>query len=309
MKAVVYERYGPPEVLKIKEVAKPSPNANEVLVKVHATTVHVGDTRMRKPDPFLARLVNGLFRPKKIPILGFELAGVVEEVGENVNRLEVGDEVFACTGFGFGAYAEYACLPVDAPLKRGVIARKPSNMSFEEATAVPGGGITALKVLSKANIKPGEKVLIYGASGSVGTNAVQLAKYYGAEVTGVCSTSNLEMVRSLGADHVVDYTQEDFTASGETYDVVFDAVDKLPASKGKRALKVNGRYLNVTKDSGSGGASATKDLQFLRELVEAGQLKAVIDRRYPIEEIVEAHRYVDKGHKKGNVVISVAHSN
>jgi NADPH:quinone reductase-like Zn-dependent oxidoreductase len=309
MKAVVYERYGPPEVLKIKEVEKPSPNEDEVLIKVHATTVHVGDTRMRKPDPFLARLVNGLFRPKKIPILGFELAGVVEEVGENVNRLEVGDEVFACTGFGFGAYAEYTCLPVDAPLNRGVIARKPTNMSFEEATAVPGGGITALKVLSKANIKPGEKVLVYGASGSVGTNAVQLAKYFGAEVTGVCSTSNLEMVRSLGADHVIDYTQEDFTASGETYDLVFDAVDKLPASKGKRALRENGRYLNVTKDSGSGNASATQDLQFLRELVEAGELKAVIDRRYPIEEIVEAHRYVDKGHKKGNVVITIAKSN
>jgi NADPH:quinone reductase-like Zn-dependent oxidoreductase len=309
MKAVVYERYGPPEVLKIKEVEKPSPNEDEVLIKVHATTVHVGDTRMRKPDPFLARLVNGLFRPKKIPILGFELAGVVEEVGENVNRLEVGDEVFACTGFGFGAYAEYTCLPVDAPLNRGVIARKPTNMSFEEATAVPGGGITALKVLSKANIKPGEKVLVYGASGSVGTNAVQLAKYFGGEVTGVCSTSNLEMVRSLGADHVIDYTQEDFTASGETYDLVFDAVDKLPASKGKRALRENGRYLNVTKDSGSGNASATQDLQFLRELVEAGELKAVIDRRYPIEEIVEAHRYVDKGHKKGNVVITIAKSN
>ena len=306
MKAIVYSRYGPPEVLRLTEIAKPVPRDHEVLLKVRATTVTIGDTIMRSfklPvsswQKLMARFFLGIRHPKR-PILGMELAGDVEAIGKAVTRFKIGDAVMASTlGVNFGGYAEYKCFPQD-----GVLVIKPANLTYEEAAAAVGAGMTALRCLRKANILRGQKVLIYGASGAVGTNAVQLAKHhFEAEVIGVCSTTNLELVKSLGADRVIDYTREDFTQNGPMYDVVFDAVGKTSAAQGTKVLKPGGIYLNVHKDSGSG--EKLEDLLAVKKLIEAGQFKPVIDRRYTLEDIVEAHHYVDIGHKKGNVVITL----
>jgi len=311
MKAVICAKYGPPEVLHLEEVPKPVPGDNEVLIKIHATTVHVGDTKIRALRPGIGpvidllvkafmRIVVGFNGPRR-KILGMELSGEIEETGKNVTRFNKGDQVFCGTEMLFGAYAEYVCLPQDMAL-----VKKPANMSHEEAAAVANGATTALLILRKAGIQGGWKVLVYGASGSVGTFAVQLARNFGAEVTGVCSGANLEMVRALGAGKAIDYTASDFTRNGELYDVIFDAVGKLSRSMVKGSLNRTGKYLNVFSDSGTSMKLHTADLEFLKELIEAGKLKTVIDRVYRLEEIVEAHRYVDRGHKKGNVVVRVA---
>ena len=326
MKAIVYKKYGPPEVLQLKEVEKPTPKDNEVLIRVHAASVTKYDCWMRSstaPTGFglLMRIATGIRKPKQ-PILGTELAGEIEAVGKGVTQFRKGDPVFAYLGMSMGAYAEYICLPED-----GVLAPKPSNLTCEEAAAVQQGALTALFFLRKGNIRKGQKILIFGASGGVGIYAVQLAKHFGAEVAGVCSTTKLELVKSLGADKVIDYTKEDFTKNGETYDIIFDTVGKSSVSRSKRSLKKEGFYLFTTFGLPKlfqilwlqmiGGRKAfygtleekTDDLLFLKEFFEAGKIKAVIDKHYRMEQIVEAHRYVETGHKKGNVVITVEHNN
>jgi len=317
MKAVVCTKYGSPDVLQLIEVEKPSPKANEVLIKIHATAVSSGDWKMRKADPFVIRFFFGFTRPKQ-NILGYVLAGEIELVGSDVKQFKQGDKVFATTGMKLGAYAEYKCLAENA-----VIAIMPNNLRYEEAAAIPFGGNTALYFLNKANIKKGQKALIYGASGAVGTAAVQLAKHFGAEVTAVCSTANLEMVKSLGADKVIDYTQKNFCKSGIKYDVIFETVGKSSLSDTINSLTPNGCLLMAAagpvqmllglwisisskKKVISGVMSETADdLIYLKKLIELGKFKAVIDKSYPLDQISEAHRYVEKGHKKGNVVITL----
>jgi len=323
MKAVAYTRYGPPDVLQLREIPKPTPKDNEVLIRIHAATVTAADCHFRAGDPFIARFftadgfsLRGLKKPL-IPVPGYEMAGEIESVGKNVTRFMKGDRVFGEAVSG--ASAEYTCLPED-----GVLALVPSNMTYDEAVAVSGGMTTALPYLRDAGkLQQGQRILINGASGSIGTCAVQLATHFGAEVTGVCSTANLDLVKSLGADKVIDYTVSDFTKHGETYDIIFDTVQKTSFARCKGSLRQRGIFLktfpsltNLTSKLGSKRSvfapvgvrppsEKSQDLIFLRELAEAGRMKPIIDRTYPLEQIVEAHRYVDKGHKKGNVVITV----
>ena len=328
MKAILHTKFGPPDELQLKEVEKPVPKDNEVLIKIRATTVTSTDCNVRNftfvPLVFQlpARLfMFGVFKPR-INILGIDLAGEIETVGKDVKRFKEGDQVFGTPGMTFGAHAEYRCVP-----EQGVLAIKPANMAWEEAASIFLGASTALFYLKDmGNIQTCHKILIYGASGAIGTYAVQLAKYFGAEVTGVCSTTNLQMVKSLGADKVIDYTKEDYTKSDETYDLILDTVGKTSFSRCKKSLKQKGVFLPVVIDltelvqiiwtsmtgrkkvKGGVGGESVEDLNFLKELIESEKLKPVIDRCYPLEQTAEAFRYVEKGHKKGNVVITVEHN-
>lgn len=324
MKAIVCTEYGSPEVMQLQEVEKPTPKANEILIKIYATTVTSADRRIRKADPFPVRFFYGFPRPKKNTILGSELAGEIEAVGKNVKQFKVGDPVFASAGIGLGANAEYICLP-----ETGAVAIKPTNMTYEEAAAIPFGATTSLFFLrDKGKIQRGQEVLIYGASGALGMAAVQLAKFFGAQVTGVCRTAKLDLVKSLGADSVIDYMQEDFTQNGKTYDIIFDTSGKSPFAGCLKSLKLGGRYLRAvhinllpilrglwtsmtSRKQVMGGVAIERqeDLLFLKELIEAGKIRSVIDRCYPLEQTAEAHRYVEQGGKKGNVVITVGQQN
>jgi NADPH:quinone reductase-like Zn-dependent oxidoreductase len=331
MKAVVWTKYGPPEVLELREVEKPAPKDNEVLIRIHATTVTAGDCEMRSLNfpiylSLPMRLWNGFLKPKTNSIMGTELAGEIREVGKDVKQFKVGDQVFGSAGMGLGTNTEYICLPEEPEELEGGVAIMPANMTYEEAATVPFGGRDALHFLRLGNLQGGQKILINGAGGSIGTFAIQLAKHYGAEVTAVDSTAKLDMLRSIGADHVIDYTKEDFTKSGEIYDVIFDVVGTISFSRSDKSIKQDGTYLLANPIRGQmvrgpwtrmrsskkvimQTASGTiEDLIFLRELIEAGTLKTVIDRTYPLEQIVEAHRYVEGGGKLGNVVITVAHN-
>lgn len=317
MKAAVYTQYGSPEVLQLKEVAKPTPKDNEILLRIKATAVNSGDVRLRKADPFAVRFIFGLIRPK-INILGSVFSGEVESVGKEVKHIKVGDFVFGHTDMSFGSYAEYICLPENAS-----IALKPANISHKEAATIPFGGVTALHFIKKAIIKPGQKVLVVGASGAVGSAAVQLAKSFGANVTGVCSTANIALVKSTGADKLIDYTKEDFTQNGETYDVIFDAVKSISVSRSIKSLNKNGimilsaagmsemlqgLWISMTSSKKvlTGVIShKAADIVFLKNLIETNKFKPVIDITYPLEQIAEAHAYVEMGHKKGNVAIEV----
>ncbi|MCH8003841.1 MAG: NAD(P)-dependent alcohol dehydrogenase [Nanoarchaeota archaeon] len=319
MKAIVYTKYGPPEVLQLKEVEKPTAKDNEVLIRIYATTVNRTDCGFRDPRPFFVRFFSGLFRPKRT-ILGSELAGEIEAVGKDVKLFKKGDQVFGLTGDNFGAHAEYICLPEEAS-----IVIKPSNMNYEEAAAVCDGAWLALTCIRKMKLQKGQKILIYGASGSIGTAGVQIAKYFGAGVTAVCGTKNLDLVKGLGADEVIDYTKEDFTKRGQTYDVVFDAVGKSSFFRTKKLIKKGGLYVSTdlgflwqvpililwTKIFGSKKVMLPipkqnrEDIVFFKKLIEEGKYKAVIDRRYPLEQIVDATKYVEKGQKTGNVVIEI----
>lgn len=317
MKAIELTKYGAPKFLQMNEVEKPSPKDNEILIKIHASSVSSGDARMRRADPFIIRLIFGFKRPRK-PVLGVVVAGEIEAIGKSVSNYKVGDQIFGSSGMNFGAHAEYLTVSEDA-----VLALKPDNMSYEEAASIPFGATASMHFLRIANIQQGQKVLVYGASGALGTMAVQLAKNYGADITAVCSTTNVEMMKSLGADHVIDYTQEDFSTNGEKYDVIFDTIGKSSLRKALNSLSDKGYLLLASAGIGTmiGGSirsmfmkkkivsgvikETVKDMNFFKQLIEKGSLKAVIDRIYPLEQIAEAHAYVDKGHKKGNVIIAI----
>ncbi|HGG0586277.1 MULTISPECIES: NAD(P)-dependent alcohol dehydrogenase [Bacillus] len=301
MKAIICTKYGPPNVLQLQNVEKPKPKKNEVLVKIHATSVSTGDCRIRGfNSPLLfwipMRIILGFRKPRK-PILGVELSGEIEDIGTDVTQFKKGDPVFALTELNLGGYAEYICVH-----ESGLIALKPTNVTYEEAAVIPFGGTSALHFLRKGQIKKGQRVLIYGASGSVGTAAVQLAKYFGATVTAICSSSNFDLVTALGADNVIDYMKEDFTKRGEHYDIIFDAVGKYKKSLCTDALMPNGKYVSV---NGMMAKVSKEDMNLLKQLAETEKLKPVIDRTYRLEEIAEAHIYVEKGHKKGNVSITL----